>query len=96
MSGYNGWRNWETWNTNLWYGDSLNEYYLGLFREGELTNPVGAHDVKDYIESIIFDCGDVPENGFIADLVNGAMSEVDWREIASHVEDVIKYEMENA
>ena len=49
MSGYNGWRNWETWNTNLWYGESLNEYYLELFREGNLPNPVGAYDVKDYI-----------------------------------------------
>ena len=96
MSGYNGWRNWETWNTNLWYGDYLNEYYLELFREGNLTNPVEAENVKDIVESIIFDCGNVPENGFITDLVNGAMSEVDWREIASHVEDAIKYEMENA
>ena len=95
MSGYNGWKNYETWLTNLWHGDSLNEYYLELFREGNLTNPVEADDVKDYIESLIFE--DVlPESGFIADLVNGAMSEVDWREIASHVEDAIKYEMENA
>lgn len=95
MSGYNGWKNYETWLTNLWHGDSLNDYYLEIFREGNLTNPVEADDVKDYIESLIFD--DVlPESGFIADLVNGAMSEVDWREIASHVEDAIKYEMENA
>lgn len=95
MSGYNGWKNYETWLTNLWHGDSLNDYYLDIFREGNLTNPVEADDVKDYIESLIFD--DVlPESGFIADLVNGAMSEVDWREIASHVEDAIKYEMENA
>ena len=95
MSGYNGWKNYETWLTNLWHGDSLNDYYLEMFREGNLTNPVEADDVKDYIESLIFD--DVlPESGFIADLVNGAMSEVDWREIASHVEDAIKYEMENA
>ena len=102
MSGYNGWKNYETWLTNLWYGDYLSEYYLELFREGELTNPVEAENVKDIIESLIFDCGVgvdggyVPESGFIADLVNGAMSEVDWREIASHVEDLIKYEMENA
>jgi len=95
MSGYNGWRNWETWLTNLHHGDSLNEYYLELFREGNLTNPVEADDVKDYIESLIFE--DVlPESGFITDLVNGAMSEVDWQEIADHVEDAIKYEMENA
>ena len=95
MSGYNGWKNYETWLTNLWHGDSLNDYYLEIFREGNLTNPVEADDVKDYIESLIFD--DVlPESGFIADLVNGAMSEVDWREIDSHVEDAIKYEMENA
>ena len=38
----------------------------------------------------------IPENGFVTDLVNGAMSEVDWQEIADHVEEAIKYEMENA
>jgi hypothetical protein len=29
-------------------------------------------------------------------LVNGAMREVDWRELASHVEEMLKYEMEAA
>ena len=96
MSGYNGWKNWETWVTNLWHGDSITEYYLEIFREGNLTNPVEADDVKEYIESFIFDCGNVPENGFVTDLVNGAMGEVDWQEIADHVEEAIKDEMENA
>ena len=96
MSGYNGWKNWETWVTNLWHGDSITEYYLELFREGNLTNPVEADDVKDYVESLLPFMWSIPENGFVTDLVNGAMSEVDWQEIADHVEDAIKYEMENA
>ena len=96
MSGYNGWKNYETWLVNIWFGDCLNEYYLELFREGELTEPVDADKVKDYIESLIFDLGEVPESGFVTDLVNGAMSEVYWPEIAEHVEEAIQYEMENA
>jgi hypothetical protein len=95
MSGYNGWKNWETWVTNLWHGDSITEHYLEMFREGNLTNPVEADDVKDYVESLL-PFMSIPENGFVTDLVNGAMSEVDWQEIADHVEEAIKYEMENA
>ena len=96
MSDYNGWKNYETWLVGVWFNDTLSEYYLELFREGELTKPVDADNVKDYIESLIFDCGGLPENGFVTDLVNGALSEVDWAELADHIEDEIKYEMENA
>ena len=64
-----------------WHGDSLNDYYLEMFREGNLTNPVEADDVKDYGDLIAWVAAKVA----LTDLVNGAMSEVDWREIASHV-----------
>jgi len=96
MSGYNGWKNYETWLVNIWFGDSYNEYFFELFREGELLEAVDAEKVKDHVESLIFDCGGIPETGFVTDLVNGAMSEVYWPEIAAHVEEAIQYEMENA
>jgi len=95
MSEYNGWKNYETWLVNLWFSDSYNEYYLEQFRDGDLVETVTADDVRAYVEDWI-DNDINTENGFIADLVNGAMREVDWRELASHVEEMLKYEMENA
>ena len=95
MSEYNGWKNYETWLVNVWFSDSYNEYYLEQFRDGELVGTVTADDVREYVESWV-DSEVNAENGFVNDLVNGAMREVDWRELASHVEEILKYEMENA
>ena len=95
MSEYNGWKNYETWLVNVWFSDSYNEYYLEQFRDGELVETVTADDVRAYVEDWV-DSEVNAENGFVADLVNGAMREVDWRELASHVEEMLKYEMENA
>lgn len=94
MSEYNGWKNYETWLVNVWFSDSYNEYYLEQFRDGELVGTVTADDVREYVESWVD--SEVAEHGFVSDLVNGAMREVDWRELASHVEEMLKYEMENA
>jgi len=93
MSDYNGWKNYETWLVGLWFSDSYNEYFLEQFRDGDLTQTVTGDDVREYVESWVDET--TPESGFVADLVNGAMREVDWRELANHVEDLLKYEMEN-
>jgi len=96
MSKYNGWKNYQTWLCGLWYNDTLSEHYLELFREGELLEPVTGEMVKDFVESLMEECDQLPESGFTADLVNAALREVDWQELADHVEDVLKYEMEAA
>jgi len=95
MSEYNGWKNYETWLVNVWFSDNYNEYFLERFRDGELLEPVTWDMVRSYVEDWV-DNDINTENGFIVDLVNGAMREVDWRELASHVEEMLKYEMENA
>jgi len=94
MSEYNGWKNYETWLVNVWFSDSYNEYFLEQFRDGELLEPVTWDMVRSYVEDWVDET--TPECGFVSDLVNGAMREVDWRELASHVEEMLKYEMENA
>jgi len=94
MSDYNGWKNYETWLVGLWFSDSYNEYFLEQFRDGDLTQTVTGDDVREYVQDYV-DNDINTENGFISDLVNGAMREVDWRELANHVEDLLKYEMEN-
>jgi len=94
MSKYNGWKNYETWLVNVWFSDTYNEYFLEQFRDGELLEPVAWDMVRSYVEGWVDEA--TPECGFVSDLVNGAMREVDWRELASHVEEMLKYEMEAA
>ena len=94
MTKYNGWTNYETWLVGLWYSDSYNEFFLELFREGELLQRVNADQLRDYVEGFLDE--EKPENGLVTDLVNNAMSQVNWRELADHVEELLQYEMENA
>ena len=96
MSGYNGWKNYETWLCGLWYNDLLNEHYLELFRGGDLLETVTGDMVRGSVESLMENCEHLPESGFAADMVNAALREVDWQELADHVEEAIKYEMEAA
>jgi hypothetical protein len=94
MTKYNGWTNYETWLVGLWFSDSYNEYFLEQFREGDLLQHVNADEVRDYVVGWVDE--EVPENGFVTDLLNNAMSQVNWRELAEHVEELLQYEMENA
>ncbi len=95
MTKYNGYTNYETWLVGLWYSDSYNEYFLEQFREGELLQHVNADQLRDYVIEGFMD-DQTPENGLVTDLVNNAMSQVNWRELAEHVEELLQYEMENA
>ena len=95
MAEYNGWKNYETWLVNIWYGDSYSEYYLAEFREGDLLSKVSADDVRDYVESAL-ELEDTLPSGLVTDLVGNAMSKVDWHRLAEHVEELLQYEMENA
>ena len=95
MAEYNGWKNYETWLVNIWYGDSYSEYYLERFREGDLLSKVSADDVRDYVESALELEGTLP-SGLVTDLLGNAMSQVDWHRLAEHVEELLQYEMENA
>ncbi len=95
MTKYNGWTNYETWLVGLWYSDSYNEYFLEQFREGDLLQRVSADEIRDYVVEGFMD-DQTPENGLVTDLVNNAMSQVNWRELAEHVEELLQYEMENA
>lgn len=96
---YNGWTNYETWAANLWLTnddgtDSLcremaaDEYQNAEAedykeRREEATQPL-AEALKAMIEE------NSPEvTGLYADLLNAALSEIDWYEIAEHfLEDV--------
>lgn len=72
----NGWKNYETWLVNIWFGDMFAE----MVADGE---KVTAEFAKECIQSYIDDELE-PHAGLIVDFVNAAMSEVDWDEIAEY------------
>ena len=80
---YNGWSNYETWLTNLHFG----EYLLGISSEHD--EKVGAEEMKDWTMQYLEDCGEFSFDGasFVTDCVTGFLSAVDWNEIADAVND---------
>ena len=74
---YNGWKNKETWLVNLWIGDLLNE-----------DQEEGIEITADYIEQVVDETASaltaVITNGLMTDLLNCALCEIDYHELAEH------------
>ena len=80
---HNGWTNYETWATTLWIdGD---EYVTEIANgAGEVWDRAGA--LKEYVSENYL--GDDAVASLATDLLNAAVSEVNWREIVeSRIED---------
>ena len=68
---YNGWKNKETWLVNVWFGDYLTE----LESEGVLISEDMLREmVEEMVESVKLD-------GFLSDILNCSLGEIDYREI---------------
>ncbi len=98
-TGYNGWTNYETWNAACWIQNDCGEHErwgeaaAERLREEhsddldtemwkmEAFNVLAEQMKAEYDEA-------VPElTGFYADLLNAALSDVNWYEIAGHYVD---------
>ena len=79
---YNGWKNRETWLVNMWYADTM----LSIFTENEVYY-VGADDVQTLAEDLIEAEVDLDSMkcGILADFIYGCLAEVDWFELAQHL-----------
>ena len=77
----NGWKNKETWLVNLWLGDSLALDYDALVN---ITPEYIEALVGEMVEQVTW--GSDHEN-LIIDLLNSALGEIDYRELASHYND---------
>ena len=81
---YNGWFNYETWLVKLWIDneEGTQSYWQEQAEEHFRRN--GEEDISDLAHMLKEQHEDVlPElDGFASDLMNAAMSEVNWHEIA--------------
>jgi hypothetical protein len=85
--GYNGWTNYETWCVNLWMDNEEGSY--DYWRE--VAEDVWDAEDPDRSQRLLADRirqqieeGQPLTKGLYADLIEAALSEVDWDEIASH------------
>ena len=75
ISRFNGWRNKETWLVNVWLGDILEMYE----EEGV---PVTEDNIEELVDNIIETELSTLENGFVRDIMNCSLGEIDYRELA--------------
>jgi len=91
MGEYNGWSNYETWLVNMWYDQTF--YGLVLEEYGEDVSYDQEYDVagsiRYYLEELVLE--EVSSQaGFVLDLVNASLREINYREIANAVIDQIQ------
>ena len=78
---YNGWSTYETWLVNLWLtNDMQDEDLIASVKEVE-TDYEAKEILKDYVEEMVPFQG---ITGLFADLLRGALSEVNWYEIVKN------------
>lgn len=89
---YNGWFNYETWLANIWYDGSFQDKANEIWEATESEDFESLEDrrseaisrLEDMIKETIESNEDIPTgSSFVADLINGALSEVNYREIAA-------------
>lgn len=85
---YNGWENYETWVVNLWIGNSYSSYHWWK-TEVEERLEVEDYDTDAVVQEIAEQLKEDIESqmpevyGMYKDLLLGAMSEVNYGEIAT-------------
>jgi hypothetical protein len=103
---YNGWTNWETWLVNLWIDNDqgLYEHCLMLAREEISANTALAdgsiHPLNKKLSAINlsgilreqFDEWAPDVEGLYRDLMNGALRDVNYLEIATHLSERVEEE----
>lgn len=101
---YNGWTNYETWAVNLWMDNEEGSYSYWRERAEEVVKDASGDTIEEKKTEATSTLADeikdlheegMPEvQGVFADLLNAAMSEVNWYEIAQHLVDDVEVEEE--
>ena len=91
---YNGWKNKETWLVNIWYMDSMPEY----FAEMEQFE-VSADELRDAVQYISEESESLSQlpAGLLSDFIATCWADVNWYELAQHLNQALaEMETENA
>lgn len=98
--GYNGWKNYETWNAALWldndqraheeWNSRAEELLQEAIEADESDNPKGdaaeklAEELEADCDARLEEIGGQVITGMFADILNAGLREIDWRDIADH------------
>ena len=85
---YNGWTNYETWIFNLWITNEESDYEYALELAEESENKYGlSKKLEEWAEEMASDALTAYEytHGFIKDMVNSSVGEVNFYEVATHL-----------
>ena len=96
-SKYNGWTNFETWNFNLWITNNEGDYRHALqLTEDSINKYELSKDLEEWAEDMADDVLRSYEyaHGFIKDMVNTSIKEVNFYEVAEHLWDEVHNEEE--
>ena len=80
---YNGYTNYETWLVKLWMDNSEGDYHYWL--EAAREHDGNTYDLSCYLKDQYTDEMLPQLQGVYLDLLTGALSEVNWYEIAEHL-----------
>ena len=80
---YQGRQNFETWAVNLWINNDKNTYRYWLKASDEMTSIQLAVRLKDEITQQ----QPLKESSMYADILQNAISKVNWREIAEALQE---------
>lgn len=84
---YNGWKNKETWLVNIWYMDAMPDYFADM--EQYHVEPNELEEAVTYIAEE----GEALSQlhaGLLSDFIKTCWGEVDWRNLAAHLNDDLK------
>lgn len=84
---YNGWTNKETWLVNIWYMDSMPEYFDEMDQ-----HHVEPSELEETIKYIAEECEALSSlpNGLLSDFISTCWGEVNWHELADHLNEELK------
>ena len=78
----NGWKNKETWLVNLWYMDAMPEYFADMEQF-----EVDASELEDAVTYFCEESEALSQLpvGLLSDFIRDSWKEVDWHELAKHL-----------
>ena len=98
IQNHNGWSNYETWLCSMWFNDFDFTDMMDMFDQCEDNCDVLdiiENYIKEHVEEFVeYSLAPASQHGFMHDMLNAAISEIDFRDIAEHYVDDVVDELE--